>query len=57
MKSEFTMKSSVRVCLYRKSESGKSLMNQESQKLLSIVGETWSSKLIKISTWNGHERQ
>ena len=38
-------------------QSGKSPVNQESQELLSTVGVTWSSKLIKISTCNGHVRQ
>ena len=47
------MKSSVRVCVHRKANPegrGKNPVNQESQALLSLVGGTWSSKLIKIST-------
>ena len=48
---------------------GKNPVNQESQKLFSIVGGTWNSKLMKIMKinevnevnedqyLNGHERQ
>ena len=49
-KSVIIMKSSARVCLFRKPESGENPVNQGSQELLSTVSGTWSSKSIKIST-------
>ena len=43
--SEFILKSSVKVCVHRKSSEGK-----ESQNFLATVGGNWSSTLIEINT-------
>ena len=52
------MKSSVRVCVHRRSSEWKSPVNHGSQALFSIVSGTWISKLIKLDQYlNGHERE